>query len=375
MSKDDNVDDSDEFKSRIETHEGFLVPDGISPLSSSDVIEPMRKVMNKVKHDSNNGTHEANNSKFDVRLGDAEITALSGAVSGFVSGIVVCPLDVAKTRLQAQGLQSTGENRYYKGLIGTFTTIVRDEGVRGLYKGLVPIIMGYFPTWMIYFSFYELCKDFYPRIIPQWDFVSYSCSAITAGAVSTIVTNPIWVIKTRLMLQTHVSQNPTHYKGTFDAFKKIYSQEGIKALYAGLVPSFLGLLHVAIYFPVYEKLKIAFNCYHTQKGVRSRKQDQTLDLSRLIMASCVSKMIASVITYPHEILRTRMQLKSDLPNSVQHKLVPLARTTYLTEGLRGFYSGFATNLVRTVPASAITLVSFEYVRNHLTNINDTASTS
>lgn len=353
--------------SKEDPHEGFLVPDGISPLSSSDVIEPRRAArliqdhQLTLDHDSMQIPKEPSGR---IRLNETEITALSGALSGFISGIVVCPLDVAKTRLQAQGLQSVGENRYYNGMLGTFSTIIRDEGVRGLYKGLVPIIMGYFPTWMIYFSFYEFCKDFYPRMLPHQDFLSYSLSAITAGAVSTTVTNPIWVIKTRLMLQTHVSQYPTHYKGTFDAFNKIRTQEGFKALYAGLVPSYFGLLHVAIHFPVYEKLKVTFNCY------RGKNNNHELDLSRLIMASCVSKMIASVITYPHEILRTRMQLKSSLPDSVQHKMIPLIRKTYFTEGIRGFYSGFTTNLVRTVPASAITLVSFEYVRNHLSSITD-----
>lgn len=359
----------DDFVRRKDSHEGFLVPDGVSPLSSSDVIEP-RRAARLIEDREILMNHDERQvpSKKQVRLNDTQIIALSGALSGFLSGIVVCPLDVAKTRLQAQGLQSLGENRYYDGFLGTMSTIVRDEGVRGLYKGLVPIILGYFPTWMIYFSCYEICKDFYPKVFPQWDFAAYSLSAISAGAVSTLVTNPIWVIKTRLMLQTHVSQCPTHYHGTFDAFKKIRSQEGVKALYAGLVPSFLGLLHVAIHFPVYEKLKVSFNCY--QDNVTNKKKDQDIHLPRLIMASCVSKMTASVITYPHEILRTRMQLKSNLPDSVQHRMLPLIRKTYVTEGFRGFYSGFMTNLIRTVPASAITLVSFEYVRNRLSSITD-----
>lgn len=359
--------DEDDLVRRKDPHEGFLVPDGVSPLSSSDVIEPRRAARLIEDHEIsiNHDVIQVPSTK-SLQLNDTQVIALSGALSGFLSGIVVCPLDVIKTRLQAQGLQSLGENRYYHGFLGTASTIVRDEGARGLYKGFVPIIMGYFPTWMIYFTCYEFCKDFYPKLFPHWDFASYSLSAITSGAISTVLTNPIWVIKTRLMLQTHVSQYPTHYHGTIDAFNKIRSQEGIKALYAGLVPSFLGLLHVAIHFPVYEKLKVTFNCY--QDSTQDNKKDQGIHLPRLIMASCVSKMIASIITYPHEILRTRMQLKSNLPDSVQHKLLPLIRKTYVTEGLRGFYSGFVTNLIRTVPASAITLVSFEWVRNRLSSI-------
>ena len=303
-------------------------------------------------------------SPLGLELSPAQLTALSGALSGFISGIIVCPLDVTKTRLQAQGLQ-TGENLYYRGVVGTMRTIVRDEGVRGLYKGLVPIVLGYFPTWTIYFSVYERSKPLYSAWLPQWDFAANSCSAITAGAASTILTNPIWVVKTRLMLQSNMGESITHYRGTIDAFVKIVQQEGPRALYAGLVPSLLGLLHVAIHFPVYEKLKSKLGCYEVHVDPHTGEAHQELSVKRLIAASSLSKMVASLITYPHEILRTRMQLKSDLPSRIQHRLVPMIKTTYRNEGFMAFYSGFTANLLRTVPASAVTLVSFEYFRNHL----------
>lgn len=306
------------------------------------------------------------------RLDDTTITAISGALAGFLSGIMVCPLDVTKTRLQVQGLDGA-ENPYYKGVIGTMNTIVKDEGIKGLYKGLLPILLGYFPTWTIYFSVYEFSKDFYPRLFPGSDFISHSCSAITAGAVSTTLTNPIWVIKTRLMLQSNLGPYSTQYYGTIDAFRCIWNQEGIRAFYRGLVPSLLGLFHVAIHFPVYEKLKLKFKCYSLKDNNTNRGHSE-IHLPNLIAASSVSKMIASGLTYPHEILRTRMQLKSssnfgkkkeNYAIEVEKKLIPLIKTTYRNEGIRGFYSGFTANLLRTVPASAITLVSFEYVRNKL----------
>ena len=251
-------------------------------------------------------------------------------MAGFLSGIIVCPLDVTKTRLQAQGIQSI-ENPYYRGVLGTMSTIVVDEGVRGLYKGLIPIILGYFPTWMIYFSVYEFAKDLYPRVLPNSDFISHSCSAITAGAASTVLTNPIWVVKTRLMLQTPLGESRTHYRGTIDAFKKIITQEGVRTLYTGLVPSMLGLLHVAIHFPVYEKLKNRLHCDTITGGHNS--QEHSLHLTRLIIASSASKMLASILTYPHEILRTRMQLKSDKLLISKHKLLDLIKRTYRYEAV------------------------------------------
>lgn len=345
----------------------ILAPDCSTPLSSADVLEDTRTGQARTGSGKGNDGGEDNESIpfLSRNFNETEITALSGALAGFLAGITVCPLDVAKTRLQAQGLKSSNPS-YYNGIVGTLSTIVKDESVRGLYKGLVPIIMGYFPTWMIYFSVYERCKKIYPGLFSS-DFISHSFSAMTAGAVSTAITNPIWVVKTRLMLQTHVGNDSMYYKGTIHAFKKIYSTEGIKVFYSGLVPSLFGLFHVAIHFPVYEKLKVWFHC--TQQT--SNKREHNINLGRLIVASCTSKMVASTLTYPHEILRTRMQIKSTLPRASQHGLLKMIQTTYAKEGLRGFYSGFTTNLVRTVPASAITLVSFEYFRKYFKKLNDT----
>lgn len=310
-------------------------------------------------------------------VNDTEITALSGALAGFLAGVIVCPLDVAKTRLQAQGLQlqdglRSGVDKYYNGIWGTLRTIVRDESVKGLYKGIIPIVLGYFPTWMVYFSVYERCKQTYPQIFKRSEFLTHSLSALTAGAVSTTLTNPIWVVKTRLMLQSGKEvAGMTHYKNTWDAFVKIYRTEGLKSFYSGLVPSLFGLLHVAIHFPVYEQLKKWFSCYPNVQN-SNRMQDgknghvEKFQLGRLIMASCGSKMIASSLTYPHEILRTRLQVKMDRKAS----MASVIRSIYVKEGFMGFYSGFMTNLFRTVPASAITLVSFEFFRKHFTLWND-----
>ncbi|CAL9733601.1 mitochondrial nicotinamide adenine dinucleotide transporter 1 [Monosporozyma servazzii] len=390
----------------------FLFPDSMAPLSSMNVVEtqrddagvgyiseyerPLNYSASKLDSDkshtksslvvANQMTEDTiiPKNKSDLEsisplpksntlsvLTETKRIAISGALAGFLSGIVVCPLDVTKTRLQAQGLNGA-ENPYYKGIIGTMNTILKDEGVRGLYKGLVPILLGYFPTWTIYFSVYEFSKRHYPQWFPHSDFISHSCSAITAGIASTTVTNPIWVVKTRLMLQSDRGPYSTQYKGTIDAFRSIWNQEGMRTFYNGLVPSLLGLFHVAIHFPVYEKLKVRFNCYSLKENDPTHSYE--LRLPNLIMASSVSKMVASSLTYPHEILRTRMQLRPttksiNLPVEVQKKIIPLIKATYRNEGMRGFYSGFTANLLRTVPASAITLVSFEYVRNKLSILN------
>lgn len=98
---------------------------------------------------------------------DSRFNALAGAVGGFTSGIVTCPLDVIKTKLQAQGGFAAvqpghyaGHHRVYRGLVGTASVIWKEEGIRGMYRGLGPIILGYLPTWAVWFTVYNKSKTF-----------------------------------------------------------------------------------------------------------------------------------------------------------------------------------------------------------------------
>lgn len=108
----------------------------------------------------------------------------------------------------------------------TVKTILTDNGFRGLYRGLGPTILGYLPTWAIYFAVYDGIKVYFgeppmggtydvrERLYPAAQVKGYQpvarehpwslhiLSAMTAGATSTICTNPLWVIKTRFMVQS-----------------------------------------------------------------------------------------------------------------------------------------------------------------------------
>ena len=98
--------------------------------------------------------------RWAVGASASQFNALAGAVGGFMSGIVTCPLDVIKTKLQAQGGLHARHQRtvQYKGLVGTAKIIWTQEGIKGMYRGLGPIIMGYLPTWAVWFTVYNKSK-------------------------------------------------------------------------------------------------------------------------------------------------------------------------------------------------------------------------
>jgi solute carrier family 25 folate transporter 32 len=100
-----------------------------------------------------------------AKMPDVSVNSFCGAMGGMASGIVTCPLDVIKTRLQAQG--SFRRNPHprtatlYRGMIGTARTIWKEDGIRGMYRGLGPMLLGYLPTWAVYMTVYDMSREYY----------------------------------------------------------------------------------------------------------------------------------------------------------------------------------------------------------------------
>lgn len=150
-------------------------PEPPSPTTAPDQYAPapvktQLRDMAPTTHTSNWSSPIAALARKVATLPDGPVNALCGASAGVASGIVTCPLDVIKTRLQAQGSfrprTYTGPTRtVYKGLTGTARVIWIEDGIRGLYRGLGPMLLGYIPTWAVYMSTYESTKNvLYPQM-------------------------------------------------------------------------------------------------------------------------------------------------------------------------------------------------------------------
>ena len=137
-----------------------------------------------------------------------------------------------------------------------------------------------------------------------------------------LITNPIWVVKTRLALQhgggakisSMSGNNNAPYAGFFDAMGRIARTEGVAGLYKGFTPSLFLVSHGAIQFTAYERLKRA--AADARRGSVDRVGSRRFGEAEPTAFECAwlgvaSKLIASAATYPSQVVRSRMQQRGN----------------------------------------------------------------
>jgi solute carrier family 25 folate transporter 32 len=158
--------------------------------------------------------------------------------------------------------------------------------------------------------------------------LDYFAASGTSGVLSAILTNPIWVIKTR-MLSTGRNA-PGAYAGMWHGLGEILRQDGPKGLWRGLVPSLFGISHGAVQFAAYEQLKN----YRAKEYAGHKERLTNWDFLAL---SGISKCFAGSVTYPYQVVRVRLQMYNAESTYTGAKDAVLQ--TWRNEGIRGFYKG------------------------------------
>jgi len=184
--------------------------------------------------------------------------------------------------------------------------IVRHEGLRGVYQGWTPAVVGSAVSWGGYFYFYEGFKrrlvDYRlgttdsktpaSQLLRPIDNFVLACGA---GGVMVAMTNPVWLIKTRIQLQMKRSSeklNIKPYRGMIDAARTIVREEGPMALYRGSGPALLLTSHGGVQFVVYEYLRRHFHYRRIGRGDgRNKTVMERLELSSgYLTIGAISKM-------------------------------------------------------------------------------------
>lgn len=279
----------------------------------------------------------------------------AGALAGLVNTLVLSPLDVVKTRLQVQGSSSFAATKY-RGLFDALRSMLREEGLRSYYRGLSASLWAFVPNWAIYWYTYETFKRTYSKGGKPPTALVHVTSALSAGGITAVTTAPFWTLKSRLQVDMNSAGGQRRYRSVPHGFQKIIREEGISGLYKGLTPTLLGLGHVAIQFPLYEHIKSTLSGGHSED----------VKAAHVLAASSLSKVVASAVFYPHEVLRTQIQVDRTVSSHALEptKMANLVKDILRKDGAKGLYRGFGANLMRTVPACMLTFTSYELVKRY-----------
>lgn len=303
---------------------------------------------------------------------------VAGGIGGMVGAIVTCPLDVVKTRLQSDSYQVAynkipkSKNPLLKGLqhfgetCGVIGSIYRNEGGKALFKGLGPNLVGVIPARSINFFTYGASKDLILANFNKGQEATWIhlAAGLNAGFVTSTATNPIWLIKTRLQLDKTKGK---HYKNSWDCFKYVVKTEGFFSLYKGLSASYLGGIESTLQWVLYEQMKSFLHRkslqLHGREGKTKTTRDNILEWSARSGAAGAAKFVASLLTYPHEVVRTRLR-QAPVAETGKPKYTGLIQCFKLIikeEGLVSMYGGLTPHLLRTVPNSIIMFGTWELI--------------
>lgn len=189
-----------------------------------------------------------------------------------------------------------------------YRNIYRDESPRALFKGLGPTLVGVIPARSINFFIYGNGKQIIANTFNNGKENSYVhlCAAAMAGLATGTATNPIWVVKTRLQLSAE------HNRRVSSAvmIKQILREEGVRGFYKGLSASYLGVTEGTIQWVLYERLKRITADTEGKGGAQ--------EWIGMLASAGTAKCVASLITYPHEVLPTLFSFHICLHSSSGH---------------------------------------------------------
>ena len=227
--------------------------------------------------------------------------------------------------------------------------VVSREGVFGLWRGVMPNVLGVAPCRATYFGLYDQARTVLTANGVTGSSLHLAAAAAAGASVATAM-SPVWVIKTRLQIQTNEERvlqsgkRLRNYTGVRDAFSGILREEGARGFYRGLSASYLGVTEGATQFMMYQKFKSV-----------ARDSGYTITPLMSFGMAAVAKLIASTATYPHEVVRTRLRDRATWADGAPkyRGLVHAFKTIAREEGMRGLYGGLGPHLIRVVPNAAL----------------------
>ncbi|KAF8636242.1 hypothetical protein AX17_003727 [Amanita inopinata Kibby_2008] len=312
-------------------------------------------------------THAANNP-------------LSIAEAFMLGGIAACcavtfsnPAEVAKTRLQLQGeLTKRGGVRVYKNTFDVLVKTLRNEGIRGVQRGLAPAYVYQVLANGARLGFYEPIRRSLNRLVRLNPSEHNPATSLMAGAstgvVGCVMANPMFLIKARM--QAYSPSLPVgtqrYYKSSFDALRSIVRVEGIVGLTRGMSTAMIRTAFgSSVQVPTYIWAKSAL----TRHGILPANSFWTFFVSSSISGICVLTVIQPADTVLTRMYNqpTRMLSNGKHAGLLYKNPIDALVKIFRTEGFRGWYKGSTAHLLRIAPHTVIVLTVNDLITKFYTS--------
>ena len=313
-----------------------------------------------------------------------------GFVAGVFSGIaklsVGHPFDTIKVRLQ------TTKTSRFRGPIDCVYQTIHKEGVKGLYKGATPPLIG----WMFMDSVMLGSLTMYRRVLNENVFnraafarggdvamhttadmprrgekedaklpvIGHGIAGLFAGWTVSFVAAPVEHIKARLQIQYSMEKNQRLYSGPIDCMRKISHHHGITGLYHGLSSTILFRSFFFVWWSSYDLISTSLRTHFPSMSAPSLN----------FWAGGLSAQLFWISSYPSDVVKQRVMtdpLGGGLADGERRFRGSLggwsqaAKAVWTEGGAKGFWRGFGPCFLRAFPANGAALVAFEGVMRTL----------
>ncbi|KAG9019106.1 hypothetical protein FRB90_006420 [Tulasnella sp. 427] len=321
----------------------------------------------------------------------------AGTVAGMSSLFVGHPLDTIKVRLQSS--QASGK---YTGTLNAFKTILKEERVRGLYKGVTSPLAGTAFLNGIVFASYGFFIRAQQRSgqSPDKDpsLTQIGLAGAGSGVVASIITTPTELVKIRQQMML----SPTGFPSTYQVALTIFRTEGVRGFFRGITSTCLRDLGYGWYFATYEGTCRLFRWWRTRRKERDylsephpckvlmdssdpvpshhvnhaslieemESFESELSWAELMAAGGLAGIMGWLSTFPLDPIKSRIQeTRWVSPSSPKFKpsdhpynnTLMATRSIYKQLGWKGMWAGLAPTLIRAVPTNMVTFLVFEMI--------------
>ncbi|CAB3226576.1 unnamed protein product [Arctia plantaginis] len=269
-----------------------------------------------------------------------------GSIAGAVGASAVYPIDLVKTRMQNQRTGSFIGEVAYRNSWDCFKKVIRHEGFFGLYRGLVPQLIGVAPEKAIKLTVNDLVRDKFTDKKGNISIYGEILAGGCAGGCQVIFTNPLEIVKIRLQVAGEIAG------GQKVRAWSVVKDLGLFGLYKGAKACLLrDVPFSAIYFPAYAHVKAKF----------ADENGYNHPLT-LLAAGAIAGIPAASLVTPADVIKTRLQVVARSGQTTYNGVIDATRKIYAEEGARAFWKGALARVCRSSPQFGVTLLTYEVLQ-------------